>query len=398
VRFIPLAAGITLGLLLSGARNAGPAPEIWAARLTWGARAALPAAVPLALSLVALLGYDAYMYGDATFLAAYRDFPPTAVGEISAHHLYTYSFGDLFSRQYGLLPVAPLYLAGLAGIGLAIWRWRWPAVIAAAAALAYYLPTTMKSFNGGFCPPGRFAVPVLILLALPLSLLIQHRLWVAPVAILAVGSVGLAWSVATAAPADHYPNPSRREWPVVVDSPISRAFPVTPESIYPRHTVLSDGAGRTVGPADGAREPFASAPIPVLSLATYVASFDVEVRQGSVRLEIAQRGRPLAATEVPPTTRTMVRLQFAFPPGATDLDARASALGPSAATLHGVAIDERPPPRPLWHKSLAWLVALVAANLLVAWTGGRRRPPPPVEPIPTEAPPEPVGAAPRQEG
>ena len=398
VRFIPLAAGITAGLLLGGARHAGPAPDSWTARGVRAARAALPAAVPLALSLVALLAYDAHMYGEATFLAAYRDFPPTAVGEISAHHLYTYSFGDLFSRQFGLLPVAPLYLAGLAGIGLAIRRWRWPAVIAAAAALAYYLPTTMKSFNGGFCPPGRFAVPVLILLALPLSLLIQHRFWVAPVALLAVGSVGLAWSVATAAHADHYPNPSRREWPVVVDSPISRVFPVTPESIYPRHAVLSEGVDRTVDPADGTGEPFASTPIPVLSPATYVASFDIEVRQGSVRLEIAQRGRALAATELSAATRTMVRLPFAFPPGATDLDARASALSPSAAALHGVTINERPARHPLWLKSLAWLAALVVANILVAWTGGRRRAQSPVEPIPAAAPPEPVGAAPRQDG
>jgi len=358
----------------------------------------VPAGAPLALSLVALLAYDAHMYGQATFLAAYRDFPPTATGEISLHHLYTYSFGDLFSRQYGLLPVAPLYLAGLAGIGLAIRRWRWPAVAAVAAVLAYYLPTTMKSLNAGFCPPGRFSVPVLILLALPLSLLIQHRLWWAPVALLAVGSVGLAWSVATAAHADHYPNPSRREWPVVVDSPISRVFPVTPESIYPRQAVLTEGTDRTVGPTDRAGKPFASAPIPVLSPATYVASFDVEVREGAVRLEIAEADRPLAATEVSPTTRTMVRLQFAFPPGATDLAARASALRPSAAALHGVAIKERAAPRPLWLKSLAWLGMLVAVNVLLALTVGRRRAPTPVGPIPTEDPPEPVGVAPGQAG
>jgi hypothetical protein len=398
VRFAPLAAGITLGLVLSGVRQAGPAPASWADRLRWAARAALPAGVPLTLSLVALLGYDAYMYGEATFLAAYRDFPPTATGEISLHHLYTYSFGDLFSRQYGLLPVAPLYLAGLAGIGLAIRRWRWPALAAMAAVLAYYLPTTMKSFNAGFCPPGRFAVPVLILLALPLGLLIQHRLWLAPVALLAVGSVALGWSVAIAAHAAHYPDSSRREWPVVVDSPISPAFPVTPESIYPRHAVLSEGADRTVDPAGGTGEPFASAPIPVLSPATYVASFDVEVRQGSVRLEITQGDRPLAATEVPPTARAKVRLPFAFPPGATDLDARASALRPSAAAVHGVAIDERPPHHPLWLKSLTWLVALLVANLFLAWTGGRRPAQTPMDPVPSEAPPEPVGVAPGQDG
>jgi hypothetical protein len=117
-----------------------------------------------------------------------------------------------------------------------------------------------------------------------------------------------------------------------------------------------------------------------------------------VRLEIAQRGRPLAATEVPPTTRTMVRLPFAFPPGATDLDARASAVVPSGAALHGVAIKERPPHSPLWLKSLAWMAVLVAANVLVAWAGGRRRAPNPVEPLPSEALPEPVGVAPAQDG
>src|SRR5206468_10479040 len=173
--------GIAAGLLLGAVRGARPAATAWPGRLAWGARAALPAVGPLAVSLLGLLAFDARMYGEAAFLAAYRDFPPTATGEISAHHLYTYSFGDLFSGQFGILPVAPLWLAGLAGIGLAVQRWRWGALVALTAALVYYLPTSMLSFNGGFCPPGRFTLPVLFLLALPLSLLIERRLWLAPV-------------------------------------------------------------------------------------------------------------------------------------------------------------------------------------------------------------------------
>jgi hypothetical protein len=230
----------------------------------------------------------------------------------------------------------------------------------------------MLSFNGGFCPPGRFVVPVLILLALPLALVIERRIWIAPVMLLGAASLAAAVSVARAPNSSLYPEPSRREWPVVVESALSRAFPVTPETIYPRSTRIADGMNRAIAPTDGAGSPFASGPIPVLSPASYIASFDVEVSQGALRLEIAQRGNPLAATEVTPTTRTTVRVPFVFPAGATDLDARASATTPSAAALHGVAIKEAPHPRPLWLKSLAWLGALVAANLVVARVGGRR--------------------------
>jgi hypothetical protein len=46
----------------------------------------------------------------------------------------------------------------------------------------------------------------------------------------------------------------------------------------------------------------------------------------------------------------------------------------------------------------ASLVALLVANLFLAWTGGRRRAQTPVDPMQSEAPPEPVGVAPSQDG
>jgi hypothetical protein len=61
---------------------------------------------PLLLSLMAVLAFNARIYGAASFSAAYQGFYRD-VTAFDAGNLLHYSIGNLLSRDYGILKAAP---------------------------------------------------------------------------------------------------------------------------------------------------------------------------------------------------------------------------------------------------------------------------------------------------
>jgi hypothetical protein len=119
----------------------------------------------LAVAAVAALGYVAFhqsVYDRPTPLAIYGGHLPP---QLSGAPLRA-AAGLLLDRSFGLLLHAPAYVLALAAVPLALrrpLRATWPYALVLAAVLAPIL--SWRMWWGGQCPPGRFLVPLLGLLA-----------------------------------------------------------------------------------------------------------------------------------------------------------------------------------------------------------------------------------------
>jgi hypothetical protein len=182
----PSALFVSLALLLllrpRGAAGAALAAAA-ASALPWLHLKMLPAAAALGLvALVRLRGwalatfataalaaatcfaaYYASVFGVASPLAIYGGMPEDA-------RVLTWRApaGLLLDRSFGLLPMAPVFLLALAGVAAVRGRRAaWPHALVAAAVLVPAL--SWRMWWGGQCPPARFLVPLVPLLAVAIA-------------------------------------------------------------------------------------------------------------------------------------------------------------------------------------------------------------------------------------
>jgi hypothetical protein len=389
-RYLPLSLGITAALLLIETRP-------WDRRGTtaWGGilmptiRAALPVGGPVLTSLVTLLAFNSHIYGQASFFAAYQNFDAPN-SEFSPRNFFLYSFGDLFSRHYGVLVIAPLLLVGLVGVGAALRRWPTPMLGAIGVAAAYYLPTTMIGLWGGYCPPGRYTVPLVLPLMIPAAVLLSRPIWRLVAVILAGVSLAVAFATALGPLGSLYPDETP-QWRLPVATSYARLFPtalrpqfpdratVTPDQLFGRVGRLADVHGvraRSVRPEDGAGGHLTFGPYLDLRPGSYVAHFDIEVDKGGLRLDVAAtRGRTLGATDVRPMRRQVVSVPFSLRSADRGVETRAYVMTPSEAALFGVTIGQTGPSHvrrafPSWLGPTLWPLGLA----VLAAGAARRRP------------------------
>jgi hypothetical protein len=182
---VPAALALVVSLRLLLTRPGwGPAAlaALLAAALPWLHLKMLPAAVALAVvaaarlrgrargaffGVAALLGlgflaYYRAIFGVASPLAIYGGVPSDADGS----PLRALA-GLMLDRSFGLLPYAPDFLVALAGLRELARRRAWEWLLVATAVLAPVLPWRM--WWGGQCPPARFLVPLVPVLALALA-------------------------------------------------------------------------------------------------------------------------------------------------------------------------------------------------------------------------------------
>lgn len=150
-KFLPLAA---LGLALTVVRTGPRVRRVLALALG-------------SLGLAGLLALFGTLYGSATLSAAYG---AGAASDVSLARVPRGLVALALDRQFGLLPLAPVWL--LAGPGaILLWR-RAPGDAMRAVLLAASTLVVGASFSmwwGGACPPARFVVPALPALALLLA-------------------------------------------------------------------------------------------------------------------------------------------------------------------------------------------------------------------------------------
>jgi hypothetical protein len=138
------------------------------------------------------LGYHLFVFGSVSPLARYGGAVPTPMARRTPLRTLVGLFVD---GSYGLLPYAPVFLLGLAGLRrLAAAPWRVSAGLGAAF-LAALLPVLAWRNWWGASPPARFTIPLLPTLAVALALRVAHAprrglaRWRAP---LLVAGAGLA--------------------------------------------------------------------------------------------------------------------------------------------------------------------------------------------------------------
>jgi hypothetical protein len=184
VRYAVLGAALFGGLVVRAVLEHRGPHEGWA--LGPAARRAqrdIAVVVGMAITaLVALTAYNHHVYGYFSPNAAYHSPPwsPTTIGA-DRRGLYAYTIGDLLSPAYGVFPYAPVLLLGAAGIVALVRRARWTAAVAVAVLAGYYLLASAFGKGGGYCPPGRFTIVVLPMLAVPLAAALasgRRLLWV----------------------------------------------------------------------------------------------------------------------------------------------------------------------------------------------------------------------------
>jgi len=115
-----------------------------------------------AIMAVAFLTYYRAIFGVASPLAIYGGMPRDADGSPLRAFV-----GLALDRSFGLLPYAPVFLIALAGLARLVRLRAWESLLAGAAVIVPVLPWRM--WWGGQCPPARFLVPLVPLLALALA-------------------------------------------------------------------------------------------------------------------------------------------------------------------------------------------------------------------------------------
>jgi len=187
-----VALALSLWLLLTDHGNLGAALSALAASmLPWLHLRMAPAAVALAvvallrlrgrrlaafavvagLAAGAFLAYHWIVFDDPSPLVLYGGRLPRHVKDATP---LAAAFGLWLDRSFGLLPYAPVFLLAVAGLPALVRRGTaaLPWLLVAVGVLAPLLP--WKLWFGGFCPPGRFLVPLVPVLAALVALRLEE--------------------------------------------------------------------------------------------------------------------------------------------------------------------------------------------------------------------------------
>jgi hypothetical protein len=268
---------------------------------------AVTLSVPIAVSLVAWVGFFYVIYGTLDPQAPYGDYTAQFV---RFENLPRSLAGTFFDQKFGLFVYAPIYLIAVFGV-LALLRdsrWRWIAIVSLGLALAFVASSSrLYMWWGGASAPARFLVPVVPLLAPSLAAAfarLRHRVAAAHVGVALGASLLIAAvSIVDMAPPLLFSSPhgvARLAERLAGGAPLPAALPTFTEEnwIAPALRLLLwlMAAGVVAGAARVAARrlgsvrrwsPFwmllAEATTFLMVAAVLVRSFDAEARAATVR-------------------------------------------------------------------------------------------------------------------
>jgi hypothetical protein len=407
VRFIPLWAGVFVGLAISalrervhGLRPVQMALSRCGATLTKEWRTVtLPLVLPNVVSLGLLLAAFQHWYGTPNPRASYAAFSDTTVGSGGWSFLYDILMRDLFNPVVGWLPYVPVHWLGLAALGCAVVKFRWPAAACIAVAGGYELIVASVGANVGWNLPARYLLVVLPLIAVPLALVIQE---IRITRVVFVPLLALSFVFAVAAVRDYHGLYPLGENPRIFGlRTTAAAFPNTVPPTLPTSYVLAPGLfgpetgrvqGNTVVAKAGRDEPgfLLWGPYAKLKAGTYRAKFLLAVTGAAANEQVATieaAGGPpnrffaqkvVTAGELKRRLLSPISLRFKVPGGYLD-ETRVYYHGEGTMRAGPVEVQREegpvsPPGRYNdWPLVLVWVVGTILAGSLLVLAMRRRR-------------------------
>jgi hypothetical protein len=135
---------------------------------------ALPLVVPFAIGLGLLGAAYQRWYGSPDPGAPYHAFSNSAIGSGGWDFWYTFGLRDLLNPIAGWIPFAPVHWLGFAALGCLVVRFGWRAAACLAGAIAYEAVVASVGPSIGFGFPARYPMIVIPLIAIPISVAIEH--------------------------------------------------------------------------------------------------------------------------------------------------------------------------------------------------------------------------------
>jgi hypothetical protein len=406
VRYLPLSAGIFLGLLLAacvhgwspGDRRRGLRGTVLAARALVSRCAnvlvkrwrttTLPVVVPYAVGFALLFAAFEHWYGSPDLHAPYEQYGSPDVGTGHWNFWYHYALRDILDPVVGWIPFAPVHWLGFAGLGCLVVMFGWPAAGAIAVAAGYELLISSVGTGVGFGLPARYPMIVVPLIAVPLAVVIQ-KIRVARLIFVPLFAVSLVFAVAAGRNfAQLYPGDVQRivglrsTAPVFpelagVQAPVS--FTLEPDGSPAPQTGRLEGAA-VVARADRDGAGFVRfGPWVGLKAGAYTATFSLAadgVRPGerAATVQIIGAGetgvvsQDLTGRELrSPRGLTNIDLTFATP-GGRFVETRVYYHGKGTLRTGPITVQEITVPQPVTHYRDWPLVFLwVSGTVLVGW-------------------------------
>jgi hypothetical protein len=392
VRYIPLALGVSAGLLIAAARarvrkepaglRGTVAAYVSSAGHNWRTAVA-PVLVPAAIGLGAFATAFVYWYGTVNPTAPYRAYSSTSAGDAGWDFVYKYALADILSPVTGWIPYVPVQWLGLAALGVLVLRFGWPAAAVLAVAVGYELILASAAPNVGWGFPARYLIPVLPLVAIPIAVALQHvrasRLLFVP---LLAGS--LWFGIAAARdhqglyPIDDGPRISgvhsiAHLFPIPVPAHPPTSFALRPGQSAPQTGVVKDNLVIAKGGEDGPGFVLWG-PYSTLKDGAYRATFALAAdgvppgtRVATIEVAGTPPSKPFAskvvtAGELKPRRLTRVPLTFSMPGGYL-IETRVFFQGRGtlrAGPVQVTPIDLAPGrPYPSWALAIAWVLGTV---------------------------------------
>ena len=411
VRFIPLSAGVLLGLVVAACwvrRRGLPVPRgigasIRAApgELARGARVlirdwrtvTIPVSVPYLGNVALFAAVSYHLYGSANPTAGYRPYSDTTAGTGGWDFLYEHALADLFNPVHGWIPYVPVHWLGLAALGCLVLRWRWAALACIAVPVGYELVLASAGPDIGWGFPARYLIPVIPLIAVPLALVVQEVRWSQYVFFPL-----LAVSLLFAAAAVHEPSylyPASDQPRIFGARTTARLFPLTnprpiPTSYVQRPGDIAPLTGRVEGkqvvarPGDE-RGYLISGPYTPLGRGSYRATFLLGITGAQPEDVVAGidatstpplrqlAGRTVTASELPPGGRvTELTLDFStLDGGLVETRVYYNGFGTMRAgeirvePLDGAEARTTFGRLPDWPKAFGWVLLTIVAGFLL---------------------------------
>ena len=385
LRYGTLMVGVLALLVVAEVRRRRPrsAGEWW--------RATAPLLVPAGLVGLGVLVFDYVLFGRATPPLSYAPSGAFEAPEYySPDNVYFYGVGGLIGFPDGIVALAPVLLAPLIALPLAVRRVGAGLTVMVAAGLAYVLVNAYLG-SPGYAVPGRYVTTAIPLLAVPFAILLAEagnalRAGVGVLAALTILSVGTMTT-----DADHLYwkdrsgiepiNRTERLWPFITEDRRPTSSAQSAHEIPALTGTLEDGL-RVARAARDEPGTVAYGPNLYMEPGRYAASFELSNparAAAALTVEVAadvNRRVNTADLELAPGDSRVVTLPFETD-GMEDLEFRVVWYGEGAVAVHRITAVrlERGPGRDVederW-KALLWIAGMTTAGLELRRRADRR--------------------------